>query len=271
MKAKEGKVVSIGGKYNAVAERSENVIGSRIADGRKKLGWNLGILSEALKEYGVDLTKASINKWETGDSIPNAYQFLAVCNALGLDHNLTTFMKSYTPELNEEGQRRLAQYKYDLICSGNYRPEPKPIPQITYVDMPVALMPAAAGTGNLLDDMEYYETVSFPEDQINPGANVGIRVSGDSMEPVYHDGQVVWVQRCAELHPGEVGIFVYEDKAFIKVYGEQDPDEDVRDEFTDSYGTIRRQPVLISYNSEKYDPIVVSPYIPFRIFGRVLR
>ena len=271
MKAKEGKLISIGNKYNVVTEREENVIGSRIAAARKNRGWNLTILSDTLKEYGIDLSKAAINKWETGETVPNAYQFVAVCSALDMDDRLSTYKKNYTPELNEEGLRRVAQYKQDLICSGNYKPVPKILPHIKFVDMPIALMPAAAGVGNMLDDAEYYETVSFPEDQISAGADVGIKVSGDSMEPVYHDGQVVWVQKCDTLYPGEVGIFIYEDKAFIKVYSEQDPDDDVLDEFTDSYGTVHKQPVLISYNSEKYDPIVVSPSMPFKIFGKVLR
>ncbi len=271
MKAKEGKVISIGGKYNAAVERSENVIGSRIQAARKNRGWNLNVLSETLKEYGVDLTKAAISKWETGETVPNAYQFLAACSALDMEDSLASYRENYTPELNEEGLRRVAQYKHDLICSGNYKPSPKVLSFINYIDMPIAMIPAAAGTGNLLDDSEYYETVSFPEDQIKPGADVGITVSGDSMEPVFKDGQVVWVEKCEDLRPGEVGIFIYDGKAYIKVYSEQEPSEEFLDEFTDSYGTVHKQTVLISYNSEKYDPIEINPYASFKIFGRVLK
>ena len=38
--------------------------------------------------------------------------------------------------------------------------------------------------------------VSFPEKSVPKGADFGVRVSGDSMEPVYHDGQIVWVEEC---------------------------------------------------------------------------
>ena len=62
MKAKEGKVISIGGGYNAVAERDENVIGARIAAARRNRGWNLGDLTDSLRGYGIELSKAAVNK-----------------------------------------------------------------------------------------------------------------------------------------------------------------------------------------------------------------
>lgn len=271
MKAKDEKVVSNGAKYNAATERSENVIGAKIAAARKTRGWNLTDFADSLREHGVELTKGAINKWETGETVPNAYQFLAVCSALGMDEHLSFYRRNYVPELNEEGLRKVDQYKHDLICSGNYKPPQKTTRLIRYIDMPVADMPAAAGFGTLLDDNEHYETVSFPEDMVNPRADVGIRVSGDSMEPVYHDGQVVWVEKCDTLKEGEVGIFIYDDKAYIKVYSEQEPDEHFLDEHTDSYGIVHKQPVLLSYNSDKYDPIEINPYSTFNVFGRVLK
>lgn len=120
MKAKDGKVVSIGTKYNAGTERSENVIGTKIAAARKTRGWNLTAFAESLREHGVELTKGAISKWETGETVPNAYQFLAVCSALGMDEHLSFYRKNYVPELNEEGLLKVDQYKHDLISSGNY-------------------------------------------------------------------------------------------------------------------------------------------------------
>ena len=37
---------------------------------------------------------------------------------------------------------------------------------------------------------------------IPAGADFGIYVGGDSMESIYHDGQLVWVQKCSEILPG---------------------------------------------------------------------
>ena len=258
-------------KYNAAGERERNAVGARIAEARNAKNWNLGKLTEGLKACGVNLTKAAVNKWETGETVPNIYQFLAVTALLGMDDRLGSYREDASQELNQEGLRKLEEYRRDLVSSGNYRPAEKPKPVSQFREIAVAYMPAAAGTGNWLDDTEAYEMVSVPAQEIPKGAELGIRISGDSMEPVFHDGQIVWVQRCSQLNVGEVGIFSYDNQAYIKVYGEQPPEEDVRELYTDSYGAMRRQPVLHSYNSPKYSPIVISPYSPFRIFGRVLR
>ena len=101
------------------------------------------------------------------------------------------------------------------------------------------------------------------------GAEFGIRVSGDSMEPVYQDGQIVWVPPCKTLRCGEVGIFVYGGEGYIKLYGAQEPEGDAREALTDSSGTVHPQPVLISYNRH-YEPKAVRPELGFEIVGRVL-
>ena len=109
--------------------------------------------------------------------------------------------------------------------------------------------------------------VSFPESSIPDGAEFGVRVSGDSMEPVYHDGQIVWVQQCETLRTGEVGVMIYDGQGYIKAYAEQEPDD--LETYLDSNGVRRMQPVLVSYN-KAYAPKPASLELEFRIVGRVL-
>ena len=87
------------------------------------------------------------------------------------------------------------------------------------------------------------------------------------MEPIYQDGQLVWVEACNELRDGDVGLFMYDGSGYIKVYSEQTPLDPSA--FTDSNGVLHPQPVLISYN-EQYAPKIVSPELGFTIVGRVL-
>jgi len=266
---KEGKVTPISaGKYDATKEKNENIVGQRIAEARKKKGMSIVDFSKYMENFGVKISRGGAGKWETGYSIPNAYQLIAICTALDIQDQLPFFIGDYTPTLNDEGERKVAEYKADLIASGKYRPAPKQSSTIRFVECPVYDMPVSAGTGNFLDDGQY-EMVSVPENMLPSGTDFGVRVTGDSMEPMYHDGQIVWVKECSQVGVGEVGIFIYDGDGFIKVYNEQAPDEDHTEEYTDSYGMIHNQAVLVSLN-EKYADRVIEPGRFFKTVGRVL-
>jgi repressor LexA len=274
-KSEKPEVVSINaakgsGDYNYKVEREQNFIGRRIAEARNRSRLSLAGFSRLLKEYGIDITAAGINKWEIGSSVPNGYQLLTVCRALHIEDGLDYFSSvGHSPELNDEGIKKLSDYRTDLIASGKYRPRAKPEACIRYIDKPVSRLPASAGTGAFLDENSF-DTVSFPESEVPANAEFGLQVSGDSMEPVFHDGQIVWVQKCKALVPGEVGIFIYDGDGYIKVYGERSPIGSDREAFTDSAGTTHMQPVMISYNKD-YAPRPVSPNASFQIVGRVVR
>lgn len=229
---------------------------------------SLSEFGEYLKGFGLDVGRGGVNKWENGLTVPNAYQIIALCAAMGIDEGLAYFLGSYQVPLNDEGLRKVAEYKSDLIATGKYKPAPQVRTIIRYIDMPVSYLAASAGTGNYLDEGSF-EMVSFPESSVPEDAEFGIRVAGDSMEPVYHDGQIVWVQRCGRLNIGQVGIFICNGEGFIKAYSEQEPEGDAAEGFTDSYGVVRPQPVLLSYN-KAYQPRVISPDTSFQIVGKVL-
>ena len=253
--------------YNAAAERENNVIGAKIADARKKRGLTLAAFIEILKNYGVKASVAAASKWETGESNITAYQLIAVFAALGMEDRLSYFMSNYVPALNDEGIRRLEEYKADLIATGKYKPAPARS-AIRFIEMPVSNLAVSAGTGAFLDEGNF-DMVSFPENKVPDGADFGVRVSGDSMEPVYHDGQIVWVQQCENVRVGEVGIFICDSEGFLKVYDEREPEPEYADEYTDSYGVVHAQPVLVSYN-EAYPPRVIPYTSSLQIVGKVL-
>lgn len=256
--------------YDAASEKSMNYIGKVLSKARNNKRLSLMKFSAVLKDYGVSATASAIQKWENGSNTPNPYQLVAIAQALDMDCDLSLFMSTGpTPELNEEGMRKVADYKADLIASGRYKPENRSSRIIQFVEMPVSNLSVSAGTGAFLDEGSF-EMVSFPISSVPDGADFGVRVSGDSMEPVYHDGQIVWVKQCDRVNIGEVGIFIYDGEGYIKVYDEQEPDEEQQEAFSDSYGTMYMQPVMISYN-QKYTPRVISPQAGFQVVGRVLK
>ena len=269
--SKKAKVIPVSfrkkASYNALEEKDQNIIGQRIQELRRQYGITLSNLSGILADYGIEISSGALNKWEVGSTIPNSYQLVAISKVFGIESPDFFTSQGEESELNEEGKKKLADYKSDLIATGRYIPEKRRFEgSIVYVDMPVSYLAASAGTGAFLDEGNF-EMVSVPKNTIPAGAEFGIRVSGDSMMPTYCDGQIVWIQQCQTLNPGEVGIFIYDGEGYIKSYEEQEPED--REAFTDSYGICHMQPVMVSYNP-KYPPRVVLPDVRFEIVGRVL-
>ena len=75
---------------------------------------------------------------------------------------------------------------------------------------------ACAGTGFYFDDIPT-DTIKAPyvED-----ADFIIGVSGESMEPDYHDGEKLYVRKVEYLRNGDIGIFTIGNECFLKELGE---------------------------------------------------
>ena len=130
--------------YNAVSEREDNIIGKKIADFRAANKMSLTDLRILLEIYGISITNASISKWETGASVPNIYQFIAVMQALGIDENISFFTRA-AAQLNPEGLRKLREYRDDLIATGKYRVVAKHSYEEECIDMPISTLSSMKG------------------------------------------------------------------------------------------------------------------------------
>lgn len=76
---------------------------------------------------------------------------------------------------------------------------------------------ACAGNGFYFDDIPT-ETIEAPylED-----AEFIVGVNGDSMEPTYKDGDLVYVEKRQIIETGDIGIFIINNECFIKEAGEE--------------------------------------------------
>lgn len=87
-----------------------------------------------------------------------------------------------------------------------------------YIYLPFFDLPVSAGTGVYLDS-EDATKIRVPADETTRKADYVLRVSGDSMEPRYYDGDIVLVRQQQFVEEGEVGIFSYNDDGYIKIFG----------------------------------------------------
>lgn len=110
-----------------------------------------------------------------------------------------------------------------------------------------SLLRASAGVGNWLEEQQL-ESVAVIDSPIARKANLIIEIDGDSMNPIYQNGDNVLVNTLAEVNIGDIGIFIVDGNGYIKKLGKDK---------------------LISINPE-YDDIYPSDCSDFRCVGKVL-
>jgi len=88
----------------------------------------------------------------------------------------------------------------------------------------------------------------FPADAVPDEAECGVPINGDSMEPQYPNGCIVWVKCTDTADPGDVIIAVLNGEPYCKIY---QPDG------------------LHSYN-KSYETIHIYEQDNFSIFGKVV-
>ena len=198
--------------------------GDRLRTRREELGMSRAELAEKL---GV--SRSAIGNYETGVSAPKEEVLLQLFDALQVDPNYLyrDSFRSRGAEFSAEELQLLERYRrlgltgrrtvYALVdalgdwqteLEGDRTPaEPRVIP--------LYRSPAAAGYAAPVFG-EDFEPLTVTGD-VPPGAELAVRIRGDSMEPVIADGSVVYVNH-DPLKNGDVGIFCVDGDMLCKQY-----------------------------------------------------
>ena len=228
--------------------------GSIIATKRKECKLSQPQLAALMCKKGLNGKAHSISKWEKNVNLPNVLQFFALCEILKISDINQTFQvgteATLLSKLNKEGHDKALDYINLLFKSGMYLRKESVIYQFPRRSLSLYDLPVSAGTGQFLDSDRFCEIEVG--DEVAANADFGVRVSGDSMEPLYLDGQIIWIHKQETLEEGEIGIFFLDGDAYVKKY---------------HHSTSGIQ--LISLNS-KYPPINVSSESTLKTFGKVV-
>ncbi len=245
-------------------------IGRLLAKYRKLAKLTQPELAEELKKDGVEIGFRSISTWEKNVCEPSVTVFLHMCKILKIPDVIEDYfgdnINNPLRNLNEEGRKRV----YDYITlleenkDGRYLKDPTTIysadsmsdenvtcPKVASSIIRLYDNRVSAGLGNFLES-DSYEELDRNEYNVPKGADFGVRISGDSMQPRYMDGQIVWVHKQDNLNAGDIGIFDLNGECFCKKLSYEDD-----------------RPQLISLN-KKYSPKEVQESDSFMTFGRVL-
>ena len=237
--------------------------GKRLRERRLELGMSQGELARRL---GV--TSAAVSNYESGQNAVREEVLLKLFWVLDVDPNYlyqdSLTGNSFTCSVEEKAlvmkYRALTTVGRQALHSvvdalGAYQADMEAIaPPAEIRQIPLYSCPAAAGYAAPVfgEDFEYIDVTG----EVPHGADLAVRIQGDSMEPVIADGSVVYVNR-DPLQNGDVGIFCVDGEMLCKQF--------VRDALGMVY--------LFSLNRKRADADVVLPPSSGRstvCIGRVL-
>lgn len=177
-----------------------------------------------------------IGYWRKGEKLPGAENLLTIANYFGIsvDYLLTGKEKSSpTNQLTADEQELLDIYNsLSPKSQGRLREraevlaeletpvvkEPEQVEEPT-IQIKHSYYRVSAGTGFDLPEGDNWEMIDIPDTPEARKADFAITIKGNSMEPVYFDGDIVLVKQQPAVELGEIGIFNIEDNGYIKKFG----------------------------------------------------
>lgn len=113
-------------------------------------------------------------------------------------------------------------YLYTGSLEANTIVEFHPKPKSKILVLPYFRAGVSAGTGIFILGNEAEDDIELPALPEYETADFAIDVNGDSMEPDFSHEDIALVQRDAEMHIGDIGVFIVNGDAFIKELGEKE-------------------------------------------------
>ncbi len=233
-------------------------IGNQIKTFRKSAGFTQDELAKRL-----NTTKQTISRYEKGDRKANQDMLFELCDIFGvsiddffpsqnetLQSPTTSPIQTIYDQLHQPRQAKVLTYAERQLKEQNEEEtkenEVSEVIQLysyDYYDHP-----ASAGTGQYLNDVRV-ERIELP---VDVDADFVIPIKGDSMEPDYHDGDLVFIQTSVDLNDGVIGVFNYNGDAYIKQL------------------VIDKEQAYLHSLNPAYKDMPITPDTDFRIIGEVV-
>lgn len=217
-------------------------LGSRIKERREQLHMSRIELADK-----IGVTPSAISNYENGISSPKIELMYSLFDVLDCDANYLhqdemknlKYKDKATPEefeniikkyrlLDDIGRKRI---DFDLemeVARSTTAAELEKRPA-TIIDfrednssgrMIEYFYSVSAGSGQVIFDDVYSEQITIPDLPKYHRVAYAVKVSGHSMEPLYHDGDCLLIEPTCEIEIGEIGIFNVDGQGFVKKLGE---------------------------------------------------
>lgn len=204
---------------------------------------------EIAEKLGV--SKSSVTNWLKGKNSPDANLVMPICNLLNIsigqfygedDDTGTKKSTQKAPSYSDEAMKLAEDYekhmddrgretvrgvadlevaRYKAILQEQHKKmeaAEESTPELVYFTIPRQLYAMGAGGGQYNDyqSTENQRLIKEPP----RGTSYIAPVSGDSMEPTFHDGDLLFVRATVDIRPGQIGVFFMGGQQWVKEYGD---------------------------------------------------
>lgn len=226
-----------------------NNIGCILKRLREENGLKGNEVVERLKALGIEISVKTLYGYESGRNSTNADMFLALCKIYKCHNVMEVFSNSddilftnrewemiekyrfisthsldgakivdmvldreySVAEQLKEQRERIEELEQTISHGGSYNSNTR------FINYYYRL--ASAGTGQIVFDTPPTKRIEIPDTKETKKAAYAISVDGNSMEPVYHDGDTLLIEMTEEIRPGDIGIFLVDGESYVKKLG----------------------------------------------------
>ena len=172
----------------------------------------------------------TLNKLLSGNvAEPKLSTVISICRALGCrltdviedgqDFGDGPFIEKFR-NLDPQGKelvRMVISKEYERCCPEIMSVPQRPSSRCAMI-IPLYDLPVSAGAGEYLDS-DSSESIKVELNDRTRNADFALRISGDSMNPKYSDGDIVLVDSSRVPETGSLGIFICDSHGYFKQYG----------------------------------------------------
>ena len=206
------------------------MVNFRIKEARELAGYSQKEIAQI-----IGVAQNTFHGYESGKHDPKSDILIKIANAcsvtvdflLGRENSKSTNFFSQSESEHIKKYRTLDEYGKEAVdgvletehrrCK-EQRERSAPLPDENILPLRCSTQAASAGTGCYLGPEEW-DPMYVQENDLTRRASFCVPVSGNSMEPRYHDGDILVIDDNAEVELGQVGLYTIDGEGFVKIYG----------------------------------------------------
>ena len=198
------------GTVRGIIKRKQKDIALKVA---LKLSKGLGVSIEYLNgmsEHEKSPKELRQEKFNQYEHIIDKYHFISTHSPDGISviDMVLDREHSIAKKLKEQGERI---QKADMEISTEFIP----MRIINYF-----FHLASSGTGQIIFDAPPTKRIEIPDIPDYQKVDYAIGVNGNSMEPLFHDGDMLLIEMTEDITIGDIGIFRTNNECYVKTLGE---------------------------------------------------